>query len=253
MYSKIFKNYQINLGNPFQVKVPVSIETIKTVDISVEPETDNEDVKEDPEEIIEKAREEASLIIREAEFEASRILEEAKAEAERECEKLKEEARQAGYCDGEEAARKQYEDLIKEAELIRENAKIEYGEILAGLENDVVEMILDVSRKVVGTEISQNRETILHLVRQAFEKCNSSENIILKVSPEDYDYLSENRELLISMTETAGDFDIKKDLSLKPGFCVLETPFGSIDAGVETKLAKIEEAFRKAAGRGDRK
>jgi len=93
-------------------------------------------------------------------------------------------------------------------------------------------------------EISTNKEVILSLIKQAFEKCSSKENVVLKVSNEDYEYVCANKDVIMGQVEGIGELDIKKDSSLKAGGCIVETPYGTIDAGMETKFKKIENAFR---------
>jgi len=181
---------------------------------------------------LEKARKQADEIIRQAELEAAKILEEAKE-------------KQKGFEKGYEEAKSQYEDLIQEAELIRENALKEYQETLQSIEKDALNIILDISRKVIGTEISMNKEKLLEMIAQAFERCSNRENITLKVSSADYDFIIENKDRILSMVEGIGQLEIVKDQALKLGALILETPYGSVDAGMDTKLKKIEEAFFK--------
>ena len=249
MYNRIFKNYQVNLGMPFQVKPPVSFDTIKKFD---EPEDEKDesafDAREITEEMKKKAMEEADLVIKEAEYEAQRIIENTEIEIEERRLAVEEEAKQKGYEDGFNEAKKQYEDLIQEAEFVREHAKAEYKEVLESIESDTVNVIIDIAKKVIGSELSLNKENILFLVKQAFEKCTNKENIVLKVGAEDYDFLSESRDRLLSMVEGIGGLEIKKDSSLKAGVFIVETQYGSIDAGVQTKLKKIEQAFRQVIG-----
>lgn len=256
MYNKVYKNYQINIGQPFQIKVPINIHTIKPAELLHETEEEynglpvpEEKIEETAETCLEKARQKVKEIIEEAGLEASKIIEKAGEEAEIIKKKAEEEAWQAGYSRGIEEAKQEYEGLIKEAELIREQAKAEYSELLAGVEHDAVDMILDIARKVIGNEITQNRETILFLVKQAFARCSSREGITVRVSPEDYDFLSANKDKLLSMMENSVEFEIKQDYSLKAGCCVVETPFGTIDAGAQTKLSKIEQVFRDFMGK----
>lgn len=240
----------MNLGTPYNIKVPLNFHTIKQAE-EIRLEEDDEELsvpREDPADIISKAKEEAEFIIKEAEMEAERLIEKAKTEAEGIRASAAEEGRKDGYDSGIETARKEYENLINEAEIIRQHARTEYEEILAGVESDIIELVIDVSRKVLGEEIRTDRECILQLVRKAFEKCVSRDGIILRVGPSDYDVLNEKHEKLLQIMEGAGEFEIKKDYSLKPGDCIVETPFGCIDAGVETKMQKIEEAFRQVIG-----
>lgn len=254
MYNnKVFKSSQINIGIPVQIKVPINYQNIKRVkdselefDSCINKKSEDLDKKcENEKVVLEKARQEAEEIIKEAGLEATKILEEAREKGLELIAEIEEDSRQKGFEQGYEEAKNQYEDLLQEAEFIRENALKEYKEALQGIEKDAVNVILDISRKVIGAEISQNREKIIEMVAQAFERCSNREDITLKVSSADYDFVVEHRERILSMVEGLGQIDIVKDQALKAGALILETPYGSVDAGVDTKLKKIEEAFFK--------
>lgn len=249
MQNRILKNYQVKIGSPLQIHPIFNQVACTSEDLEV-PGTDEfmpiEHI-DTPEEALEKARQEAELIIKEAMLESQKIIEKATAEAESKREEIEAEAWQKGYEEGLSQGKKEYEDLLKEAELIREHATTEYNEVLASIESDTVEVILDVSRKVIGCELRQEKDCILQIVRQAFEKCENKDGITVRVSAEDFDYLTANREKLSAIIEGFDDFEIKKDCSLKQGSCIIDTAFGSVDSGIQTRLKKIEEAFREAA------
>lgn len=252
--SKIFKNYQVNVGIPFQIRNPINFHTLQHAALDDEDGLEEKEgidytERETAENILAKAREDAELMVKEAQFEALRLLENTEREANESKIFIGEEARKIGYEEGYNEAQKQCEDILQEAESVRENARTEYREVLESVEADVVNVILDVAGKVIGEEISSNKENILHLVRQAFEKCSNKENMTLKVSPEDYAYIVENKEKLHSLVEGIGDLEIKKEGSLKAGACLIETPYGNIDAGIHVKFKKIEEAFRSVIGK----
>jgi len=254
LYSnKIFKSSQVNIGIPVQIKVPLNYQNIKKIK---EPEVDfdscvNEKSEilnkkiENEKAILERAHKEAEEIIRQAELEAAKILEDAREKGFQLMAEIEEDSRQKGFEKGYEEAKMQYEDLLQEAELIRENALKEYREMLQGIEKDALNVIIDISKKVIGTEISMNKDRLLEMIAQAFERCSNRENITLKVSSADYDFIVENKDRILSMVEGIGQLDIVKDQALKLGALILETPYGSVDAGMDTKLKKIEEAFFK--------
>lgn len=248
MSSNIYKNYQVNMGLPFQIRVPASLQresVIRDEELDSEVSEAAEEVLT-PEMILKKAHEDGVMIVKEAELEALRILKEASAEAENIKKEIIEEARKQGYSDGYDQAVKQYESLVAEAEKLRAQSMEEHDKILAGIEAEAVEIILDIAKKVIGEEISQNSEAILMLVRDACEKCSNRETILLKVSPEDYDIVQEHLEEITQKVTGINKLEVRKDLSLAKGACVVETPFGSVDGGFETKLRKIEEEFMKA-------
>lgn len=259
MYNRVFKNYQVNVGNPFQIKtadVLNAVRLVRPLDEKVENdpadgfvEGSDEVPHEDPEDLLAEAREEAEKIVNEARAEAEKILREAQEEIERIKIEAEEAARKKGYEDGINEGRQQYENLINEAEQIRDKAREDYDKAMAGIEEDAVELILAIAKKVICAEIKTDRGYIIGLLREAIEKCAHKEKIVLRVSDEDFDHVEAGREELMSMIEGLDELDIKKDLSLEEGSCVVETQYGSIDAGIHTKVAKIEEAFLQAVGK----
>ena len=248
MSNRVFKNYQVNIGTPFQVRLPMNLHNIKTVNL---PEFVREDEGEKPEElagqILAKAKEDADLMLREAQLEALRIMEKAEREAEEKKRLVLENAEKSGYEQGVKVGQNQYEQLIAEAEEIRQSARVECNEVLASIEADAVDVILEIAKTVVGREIHQQSDSILYIVKQGFEKCSNNEGSVIRLSSEDYEYLLENREELSELSGGIDDFVIKRDSTQEKGGCVIETSFGNVDAGVHTKLRKIGEAFRNTA------
>lgn len=247
LYNKVFKNNQVTYGRPFQVKTALNLLNIVQLEGDAEVTENMDDDRESPLEpgdLLEQARKESVLIIKEAGFEADRLLEQARLEAERKSESLLEEAWQKGYAEGMEAACAQNECILAEAEQIRLSSAQEHESILAGLEAEIVELVLGIARKAVAGELATNRDVILQLIADALPNCSNKNNAVLRASPSDYDYLNDNKEKLFTMTEGADGLEIKKDCMLKMGDCIIETPLGSVDAGVNTRLDKIEEAFR---------
>ena len=250
MYNKVFKNHQINLGMPYEVKVPPNLHVNRLNEIGKEEEKLKKEIEaKDPEDIKKKAEEEARQIQEVAENEARKIISDASKEAGKIARDAFDEAMKKGYEEGLKRAHEEYEDLIKEAETISEDARVQYREVLEGIESDVVEVILGVAKKVIESEISTNRDSILHIVKQAFMKCSNRDGMVLKVSPGDYDELVDKKDIFSEMVEGMGEFEIKKDASLKPGACIVETLYGCIDASTETRFRKIEEAFRNEIGK----
>ncbi len=231
-------------GRPYPIKVPVISHEFAEMDEDTDNNENDQYESADPEEILEKARQKCDAIIKEAELEAERLLDEARLKAEKEAEAMAEEAWQRGYAEGMEAAAEQNRSILEEAKGIRESAAEEYDSILAGMEADIVELVIKAARKAVAGELATNRDVILQLVASAISECSNKNGAIVKASPTDSEYLEENREKLATMVEGADGLEIKPDSMLKPGDCIVETPLGSIDAGAGTRLDKMEEAIK---------
>ncbi len=248
--NKIFKHNQVNLGIPFLVKSPVTYQPpvlrVNNPGVKAEPAQQEEPSEADyqamGEEILNKAKIEADYIIKEALLEARDIISKASVEVQELRDQALQEAGEQGYNAGTARAQEEYEGLLREANEIKEQAGMEYRQVLDSLESDAVNTIIDIARKVISKEL-ECKENILLLVKEAFEKCSKDHKAMLKLSEQDFDYVNENKEQLAGMLQRSEEVEIKKDLSLKEGGCVIETPFGSIDAGADTKFEKIVDDF----------
>jgi flagellar assembly protein FliH len=244
LYSKVFKNNHVTYGKPFQVKIPSKYENFEDASESGAGGVDDISGTSDPEKMIEAARQKCETLIREAGQEAARILDRAKSEAEKKAGEITEEAWQRGYAEGIDAAARQSRDLLAEAEKIRSDAVEEYNSVMAGMEAEVIGLVMEVSRKVVAAELTINNDIIIQLVRDALQNCSNKNGAILRMSPADYEYIKNNEDRFNSMVEGADSLNIKPDAALKQGDCIVETVLGDLDAGASTRLDKIEEAFK---------
>ncbi len=246
--SKIFKNNQVNIGMPFQIRTPITYQppvrkSNLKLDLDESEEIEAVDYKVIGEEIVNKSKAEADLIIKEALLEAKEIISQAAFDVEELKNKVTDESRNEGYSEGVTQAKNEYEQLIEEAKDIKKQAEVEYKKLLDSLEADAVNTILEISKKVISQEL-KCKENILLLVKDAFEKCSKDRKVVLKLSEQDFEYINENKDELNSMLERSEEIEIKKDLSLKEGGCVIDTPLGSIDASASTKLEKIVNDFK---------
>ena len=201
-----------------------------------------------------EARAEGADIVAAANAESKKILEKVKHEAdayygakyeqaEAEAARLRKQALREGEAVGREEGRAEYDALVEAAQQLRDEAKEEYRIMMAGAEDDALELILGIAKKVIGEEITQNHDSLLHVIKDAFFHCTNKDDVVLKVSSVDFDDVLLNRDRLLSMVEGLGKLDIKRDLALAQGACLIETPFGNLNAGISSRISKIEDAF----------
>lgn len=237
----VYKKSQVNVGNPYEIRHPAR-ERVLTEE---EPDhaSELESAQKKAARMVEKAREEAQLIKREAEFEAQRILEDARKEAELMAEQLAQESKEEGYRYGEATAQQHYQDLIHEAQDFRDRAKNEYEETIRSLEEDIVQLALNIAKKVIGAELAVTEDVVVKLASETINGCVNRDHVILRVSAEDYDEVAAHQEVIKSTVSDLGQLEIKRDQSLKPGSCLVDTGFGMMDGGMDTRMEAIERAF----------
>ncbi len=244
LLSKVFKS------NYVQVGTPKPLDTAHQPSLKVKPgempaggTTQLNNPEEMAQNIIEDAKQMYLRIIEEANSEAEKITRQANADAEQ----LLYATREAAYKEGFEAGfgegYKEAGAIIEEAADIRTFIDQRKSVLYKEVEEDVISLVLEISGKVIGEELKQNKDLIFSLIRQALSKCAFKNKLILRVSQADFNHVSQNRDRISRMVEGISEIEVVADLSLNEGGCIIETPSGEINSGTETQMTELEKIF----------
>lgn len=171
--------------------------------------------------------------------EAENILNNARAEAEQ----LYEEARKEGFEEGmkqaEEAAKAEFSPLLMNIDNTIEKLSELRTVILRQNESEIIDLAIDIARKVIGAELEQNPITVAGVIRSALHKVDATEGITIKVSPAEYE------TLMKSVPEFLKNAWIVADSKVAKGGAVIDSETGSYDAQIESQLQEIEKKLKK--------
>ncbi len=249
---RVYKGSQVNMGHPYVIIKDKDLEFLLN-----DPKIENEENKfgiepkdkalkenalvetcEQNEEnevvIIEKERIEAEEFLRRAKEEANILLQEAEK-------KGFESGFELGFEKGNFEGASQYEKLTKEAEDLFVDLQEQYKNLLVKAEDEIVRLSIEIAKKVIGIELKTNPNLIVALTREALSRTLQQEGILVKVSKEDAQILSNHLELLGE--GRTGDINIEESLILKQGECLIQTDYGIVDGSLEKKMGIIEEAL----------
>lgn len=176
------------------------------------------------EEILQNARDEAARIIAEAEQNASII---AQAAQEKAIQEIK-----AGFED--EVASKANEVRLELTRTIEQVSTLA-EEISTRHEKDIVELALQIARKIVGREVTIDREIAFTLVKVSLSKLHSRAVAEVHLNPEDFAFVQSHRERL----EFRGALELIEDRSIGVGGCLIHTETGDIDARIKSQFEEI--------------
>jgi flagellar assembly protein FliH len=193
--------------------------------------------------IIDDAKEMYLKIIQEANSEAQILLETAKDEAQQLLTAATEDGYRDGYESGSLEGSRKAQAVIDEAAGIREFLEKRKCDIYKETEEQILQLILDISKKVIGDELTQNRESILSLINQALQKCTFKKKLVLKVSQQDYEFVLKNKDKICTLVEGISDIEIVSDLYLMAGSCIVETPSGEINSSIGIQIRELENIF----------
>lgn len=243
--SKIYKAANISIGSPKHIVNAFNIEEKPKSDPEEKTEEnyDSTDSENAAEAIIEDAKQMYLKIIEEANSEAQEIIEITKKEAEDHISVSKEQGYNEGFENGYLEGKKKAQSIIDEASEIREFLEQRREVLYKEAEESILTLVLDIARKVIGDELTQNKELILSLIKNALQKCAFKDKLVLRISSEDSDFVILNKNRILMMVEGISDIDIVADLSLPKGSCIIETPSGDVNSGIDIQIKEMERIF----------
>ncbi|MDR2942826.1 MAG: flagellar assembly protein FliH [Treponema sp.] len=194
---------------------------------------------------------EAEQIKQQAESDAQKIIEDAKkksqemedevrktldGEVKAAQDKGREDGKEAGFAEG----KAEVERLISRTQVMLERAQNKRGEILAETEQEIIDLVLLISRKVIKV-LSENQENvIISNVTQALRKVKSKGSCRIRVNMEDLQLATKHKQEFIKLVEGVNDIQILEDTTVDKGGCIIETDFGEIDARISSQLSELE-------------
>lgn len=182
--------------------------------------------------------------------EAKRVL----AEAHRQADQMRQDAVRKGYEEGLQIGREEGLCLYRQAiDSLRDEVQKLVDAILAErqrlweeMEPQVIELVLEIARKVLREEIQARREATLSIIKHALRRVADTEHVRIRVHPDDLQIAREHREDFLAVCDGVRQIEIVDDQRVGGGGCIIETPGGTIDASLRTQMQSVEKALRDA-------
>jgi len=170
--------------------------------------------------------------------EAENILGNARAEAER----LYEEAREEGFAEGmsqaQEAIKEEFLPVLQNLKQTITKIQELRTVILKQNESEIIDLAIDIARKILGGELEQNPISVAQVIRAALHKVDAIENITVKISPAEYETLMKNLPDFLKNTWIVADSNVSK------GGAIIDTDTGAYDAQIDSQLHEIERKLK---------
>ncbi|MGI6152228.1 MAG: FliH/SctL family protein [Christensenellaceae bacterium] len=220
-------------------------DSIKEIEEVEETELLPDEEDEQETELERKRRELAALQteIDNAQKQAEQLVAQARVQAE----SILEDARRQGYEEGlNQAHVSAMEERRKEAQAteeaivaLRDAKNIVFGEI----EDSVLDLAVFIAEYIIKVELNKNDEVFLNIVRNTVLALKNQTNITIKVSKVEYERLFSDPDSEVVKELNNSGIQIRQDMSLKSGDCIVETEYGTINAGITTQLKRLAHAL----------
>jgi len=154
---------------------------------------------------------------------------------------IRDSAAKEGYNAGVEKAKGDIEQVKTSIQSFL-NAKQEVFDYIAP---DILEISIDIARKIIKKEIEQDPDLVLGLIMDVLKTISKEEpKVTIKVNPSQLALARENLPKMITTIGLDAKVNIISDDTIEEGSCILQTKNGIVDATVDTQLEIIKEAFK---------
>lgn len=152
----------------------------------------------------------------------------------------------------EAAAKEGYQDGLKDAkvdiERIRDSIDVFFNakqEVYESIAPDVLEISLDIAKKIIKKEMHENPEILLENIKDILSGLSKEETkIMLKVNPTQVAMLKQEVPEAVSAAGLEAKVIIIPDENIMEGGCMMTTTNGVTDATIESQLAIISEVLK---------
>lgn len=182
--------------------------------------------------IVAAAHDRADHLVREAALEAASIRHEAYAEG-----------REEGARDGVALARAELADQMALLQQALLESKAIRDRLLWAAEQEIVELVLDATRTVVGEHARLDPALAVETVERALDRAGSQNVVAIRIHPDRHDLIDAHLTALHGAPPT---FEVRGDESIAVGGCVIDTESGQVDARLDVQLGEIARLLRDA-------
>lgn len=187
-----------------------------------------------------EAEQSAQKIIEDAKAEAAKILEQANSDKSEISKKSYKEGYDKGHEDGYSTGKDEVTRLVERTHKILESVMSRREEILSETEQQIVELVILMARKVVKVLSESQKSVVMANVLQALKKVKGRGSVTLRVNLSDVKLTSEHVQDFIKQVENVQGITVLEDSTVEKGGCIVETDFGAIDARIQSQLSELE-------------
>ena len=188
-----------------------------------------------------KARDQAQELVSEAEKKAADIVDKAEQTEAATQKKAFTEGFDAGREAGFKEGKVEVTRLIERLHTMIERTMDKREEILAQTEQQIVDLVLLMTRKIVKVISENQRNVVTSNIIHALRKVKGRADVIIRVNLADVGLTSEHTKDFLAAAENIKNITVVEDLSVDAGGCIIETDFGSVDARIASQLHGLEQ------------
>lgn len=160
---------------------------------------------------------------------------------------IEQEAYEKGFTQGEKdglaLGEKEALKVIEHIEELAQGMTRLRRELVKQYEKDIIELVFAIAKRIIHQAIQTNEETVKGVLFEAAELAAEKSELTIRINPEDFNFVEQLRPEFFTRFKELKSMTVTSDPSITRGGCLLETPYGEVDARIETQLERVYQTL----------
>ena len=167
-------------------------------------------------------------ILNDAQIQANQIVSDARDQAEQILNQARDEGHKQVYDQGFQEGMTKSEDKVQKTIQKKEKElEARYERMTQSIEPEMVDTLTRIYEHVFNVSFKDDKEIILHLLQTALSRIECSGSLLIHISPDDYDMITDAKDQLMQNVVSPDTLlELVEDPTLKENECIIETDGG---------------------------
>ncbi|MGY4689820.1 flagellar assembly protein FliH [Salibacterium sp. K-3] len=155
-----------------------------------------------------------------------------------------------GLEQGKQEGRNAVEEAVAEAQQAVREAKEEYHHYLEKAEPVILDLALSVANRIIYDSLEDHDGTWMEIVKNAVKEVKDHEEVAVYVPVSRLEETKKQRRELENLLAYSQELIIYPDQALQENDCIIETPYGKVDASLDSQLQELKEQLEEKLKEG---
>lgn len=235
-------SFEAQLDDFSQDEFTAGIKAEDVTDLLFDESELEQGIEENGEELLERAKKKAEEILDDAKRQAENVLNDSINRAEQAKIDIYNSAKEQGYEEGFKQAQLKIQAERDQLQEQLQEAEASFREKEENLEEILVDTITDIYSHIFSVGLDDYRGILLGLIRDTLHNVGGHKEIIIRVSPDDFIYISsKKKDFMEFLPSSSVSLEVLDDPSMSKRQCMIETENGIYDCGLDTQLEQLRK------------
>lgn len=192
---------------------------------------------------LQQIQKQQATLVQQTNAEIEKAKENWKTEKEAYINQAQDEGFKKGFELGKQEGQDQYKELLTNANKIIETATKDYHSTIEQSDETIVELAVHAAEKIIKKELKENPESFLTIVNAAIKEIKDQSDLSIYLHPSNYEMVMKQKDEIVQLVDKNLNVSIYINEQLKEDSCLIEHPFGRIDASIDVQLQELREVL----------